>query len=181
MTTFGILAALFLTLYLLGLAYAKSSLRNLNITVEISAQTAIEGEELVLTETLTNESWLPLPWVAVKFWVDGSLSFADDPSKGVSQFRNDLFHILMHQKVRRRLKVTCAKRGYYTIQDLEITGWDILMEKKYIKKYPCEAQLTVYPSPLSVPETEDLCTQVNGQMRTRRPIYPDPFTFRGIR
>jgi uncharacterized protein (DUF58 family) len=132
---------------------------------------------------VTNRKWLPLPWLGVKFQVDRELEFADMSAAKISDlyYRHDLFHILMHQKITRRLKFTCAKRGYYAIRGLEVTGWDILMENKYIKQFVVDTRLTVYPATLDIAEADALCTRVYGHLRTIYPIHPDPFSFRGIR
>jgi len=183
MTTIGIFAALLIVLFLLRRVYAKSCLENLDVQLSMSANTATEGDTLVLTETIINRKWLPLPWLAVKFQVDRELDFADRSAAAVSDlyYRNDLFHIMMHQKITRRLAFICTKRGYYSIRGLEIAGWDVLMENKYIRQYPSDARLTVYPRTLSACETDELCTRIYGHLRTRHPIHPDPFSFRGIR
>ena len=183
MATFGILIAIVLALLLLRLVYSRACLKKVNVMLSISGTTATEGDVLTLTEVVTNEKWLPLPWLAVKFQVDRELEFADLTAAVVSDlyYRNDLFHILMHQKITRRLKFTCSRRGYYAIRGLEVTGWDILMEKKYIRHFKCDARLTVYPATLEMEETEELCTRVYGHLRTHYPIHPDPFSFRGIR
>ena len=183
MTTIGVFVAIFFALLVLRLAYSRACLKNVDVSLSMSAATATEGDKLVLTEVIFNRKWLPLPWLAVKFQVDRELEFADHTAASVSDFyyRNDLFHILMHQKITRRLNFTCSKRGYYAIRGLEVTGWDILMEKKYIRQYECNARLTVYPATLEMHETDALCTLIYGHMRTQYPIYPDPFSFRGIR
>ena len=183
MTTLGVFFSFVVVLMIIRLAYSRACLKNVDVKLSISAVTATEGDELYLTEVITNEKWLPLPWLAVKFRVDRELEFADNTAAVVSDmyYRNDLFHILMHQKITRRLKFTCSRRGYYAIRGLEITGWDILMEKKHVRHFDCNTRLTVYPRTLDTIEMDELCVQVYGHLRARFPIYPDPFSFRGIR
>lgn len=156
-------------------------LKNLDIKLSVSAQTATEGDTLVLTEVLTNSKWLPLPWVSAKFKTAKELLFASGSAVSDAYYRNDLFHILMHQKITRRLPFVCSKRGYYAIDGLELAAWDVLMENKHIRKCDCNIRLTVYPSPIDTSELDALCTYVYGQLRTRVPINPDPFSFSGIR
>jgi uncharacterized protein (DUF58 family) len=179
----AIFAALLLVLFVIRRAYNLACLENVDVELSMSAAVATEGDELVLTEVVTNRKWLPLPWFGVKFQVDRELDFADKSAAMVSDlyYRHDLFHILMHQKITRRLAFTCAKRGYYAIRGLEVAGWDILMETKYIKQFEVDTRLTVYPSTLETAESDALCTRVYGHMRTVFPIHPDPFSFRGIR
>ena len=182
MAAIGILVAVLLSVYFLRRIYATPFLTNLDVQLSVSASTATEGDVLTLTEILTNKNWLPLPWVTAKFHVAKELEFACKSTGSYgSYYRNDLFHILMHQKVTQRLTFTCTKRGFYSIDGLELITWDILMENKYIRKYPCNIRLMVYPKLISMPEIDAVFTYVYGQLHTRRRINPDPFEFSGIR
>ena len=183
MATLGVFIALLISMAVLRFIYSKSCLINLDVNISISAAAATEGDELVLTEVIKNGKWLPLPWLGVKFQISHALHFADSGSATISDayYRSDLFHVLMHQKITRRLKFTCTKRGFYTLRGLEITGWDIFMENKYIKMFESDAHLTVYPGTIDTPTINDICTRIYGHLASRHPIYPDPFSFRGIR
>ena len=96
MVAVGIFVALLIVLLIIRKSYSKSCLEKVEVDLFISANSATEGDELVLTEIVKNEKWLPLPWLSVKFRVDRELVFADCTSV-VSDFyyRHDLFFILM--------------------------------------------------------------------------------------
>ena len=181
MPTLGIFLAIALAVYILHKVYSKFCMRNLDAQLSISRSTATEGDTLTLTEVLTNNKWLPIPWVTVKFRAAKELQFARAAVASDAYYRQELFHILMQQKITRRLAFTCSKRGYYFVDGLELTAWDVLMESRYIVKIPCDIRLTVYPAPLEAQEFDELCTLVYGQLRSNYPINPDPFSFRGIR
>jgi len=183
MTALGIFFALLIALLIVRLVYSHLCLKNLDVQLFFSAKSAIEGDSVTLSTILTNDKWLPLPWVAVKFQISKFLRFADMASAQISDdyYRNDLYNILMYQKITRRLDFECSKRGYYRLKNLDVTSWDILMDRKYVKKIACNANLTVYPSTLQLPEINDIFTRINGNIQARRFIHPDPFTFRGIR
>ena len=183
MTVIGIFLATLLTFYLIGLAYRRSGLSKLQVKVSFSAARATEGAKLVLTTVLTNTKWLPLPWVAVKLRVSKHLLFSDMENAQITDFfyRNDLYNILMRQRITRRLQFTCGKRGYYHIPSVDITAWDIMMNTKSAAPIECGAHLTVYPGFLSTEEVDNLSVQIYGQLRARSVIHPDPFSFRGIR
>jgi len=55
------------------------------------------------------------------------------------------------------------------------------MESKRAAAIDCDAQLTVYPDTLPVPDVDNLCVEIYGQLRARSVTHPDPFSFRGIR
>jgi len=183
MTTLVIFLVLVAVLFLLRETYSKYCLKDVDVKLMISSITATEGDKLILSEVVTNAKWLPLPWLTVRFQVDRGLAFNDQTDHIASDFyyRNDLFHVLMHQKIKRHLHFTCTRRGVYGMHDLEVTAWDFLMTEKHMRKYDFSTRITVFPSTLDDAETEELCTRIYGQLRTRYPIHPDPFSFRGIR
>ena len=183
MTAIGILAAIMLAFFVIRLAYSRSALNKLDVQLSFSSPRATEGMQLTLTTVLTNLKWLPLPWVAVKFSVSKYLLFADMENSQISDnyYRNDLYNILMRQRITRRFSFVCSKRGYYRIPFVDLSAWDILMESKNAAAIECGAHLTIFPSFLPVQEVDNLCVQIYGQLRARNIMHPDPFSFRGIR
>lgn len=183
MTAIGVFIAILLAFFIVRLVYRRSGLNKLDVKLYFSATRATEGAQLVLTTVLTNGKWLPLPWVAVKLMVSKHLIFADMENSQITDnyYRNNLYNILMRQRITRRLSFICSKRGYYSIPTVDLTAWDILMETKNAAMINCGAQLTVYPSTLPIDEVDDICVEIYGQLRARNIIHPDPFSFRGIR
>ena len=183
MTALSIFIALQLSLIIVRAIYRNICLRDLDVRLFFSASTAVEGDSLTLSTVLTNAKWLPLPWVAVKFQVSKFLRFTDMENSQISDdyYRNDLYNMIMYQRITRRLEFLCTKRGYYRFKNLDITCWDILIDRKYVNHFDCDAVLTVYPSTLEVAEVDELHTRINGHLQAQRFIHPDPFTFRGIR
>jgi len=179
----SIFLAMVLVFLLMGLVYRRSGLDKLTVKVSFSATRATEGAKLVLTTVLTNTKWLPMPWVAVKLKVSKFLLFDDMENAQVTDhfYRNDLYNILMRQRITRRLNFVCSKRGYYYIPSVDVTAWDIMMDTKSAAPIKCGANLTVYPSFLSAAEVDNLCVQIYGQLRTQSVMHPDPFSFKGIR
>jgi len=179
----GIFIAVLLVFYIIRRVYRQSSLHNLGVELSFSSLRATEGAKLTLTTILTNSKWLPLPWVAVKFNVSRHLLFDDTENAQVSDnyYRNDLYSILMRQRITRRLSFVCGRRGYYAIPTIDLSAWDLLMETKNAEMVECGAHLTVYPASLPIPEVDDICVQIYGHMRARNIMHPDPFSFRGLR
>ena len=183
MTALSIFLALQLSLLILRYVYRRMCFKDLDVRLFFSQNTAVEGDTLILSTTLTNAKWLPLPWIAVKFQVSRHLQFSDTKSAQISDdyYRNDLYNVMMYQRITRRFEFICKKRGYYRLKSLDITGWDILMARKYVSNFFSNADLTVYPKVMDVPEIDELYTRINGNISAKRFIHPDPFTFRGIR
>jgi len=183
MTALGVFIAVIISLALVRQVYRRLCLKNINAELRFAESAATEGDILTLSTVLSNAKWLPLPWVAVKFQVSRHLRFGDMDSAQISDdyYRNDLYNVLMYQRITRRFEFECNKRGYFPIKSLDVTCWDLLMDKKYVAAFECKASLTVCPSILPMPEIDELFTQIGGNIQTRRFIHPDPFTFRGIR
>jgi len=183
MTALSIFLALHLAFFAVRLIYRKLCFKSLNVRLFFSQKIATEGDRLTLFTELTNAKWLPLPWIAVKFQISRRLRFADMDSGQITDdyYRNDLYNVLMYQKITRRLHFECTRRGYYRIKSLDITGWDLLMDQKQVRHYGCDIDLTVYPATIPVPEINELLTNINGHLQSKRFTNPDPFTFRGIR
>jgi len=182
-TVIGIFLAVLLAFLIIRTVYRRAGLKKLDIHVSYSKPRATEGASLFITTVLTNAMWLPLPWVSVKLKMSKHLIFADMENAQVTDFfyRNDLYNILMRQRITRRLGFVCAKRGYYPISTVDIAAWDIMMESKSAAVVECNTNLTVYPATLPSAEVDDVCVQIYGQLKARNIIYPDPFSFRGIR
>ena len=190
MNAIAIFIAISIVIIVINFIYDRFCLSNLYVELKFSKTYATEGDELYLTEILTNAKWLPLPWVAVKFQISKYLVFRDTISGMVTDayYRNDLFSILMQQRITRRLPFVCTKRGVYPIDKLEITSWDIFMNSKHARRFDTDGGrpgrsplLTVYPAPMDSYFIEHLCTRVYGQMATKDVLFSDPFSFRGIR
>jgi len=179
----GVFLAIFIVFALIRAAYRRVDIDKLAIEVKFTKARVFEGEKLALVTVLTNANWLPLPWVNLRLCVPRYFQFGDTVNTGTSNhfFRNDVYNILMRQRIRRRFSFVCNKRGFYDITYVNVSSWDILMESDNYKTVPVSAQLTVYPSLLDVPQVDNLCAEIYGVLSSNNILHPDPLTFRGIR
>jgi len=104
--------------------YSQFWNKNLTLDLSFSDERAIEGEEMILFETVTNKKLLPLPILKVRFMTSKYLSFIDTTNSIVTDnyYRNDLLSIMMYQKLTRSLSFLCTHRGYYTINCLDVVS-----------------------------------------------------------
>ena len=113
---------------------------NKNLTVEIRfTQHAIwEREEGELCETIVNQKWLPLPMLRVKFEADRHLDFMQEGNISVTDrcYKNDIFSVMMYQKIVRRLKFQGIRRGYYTIRQISADSSDLFMDQHLREEIP---------------------------------------------
>jgi len=172
-----------LLLFLQRLVYKRFWDRGLDMRLTFSAREAYEGERLELTEELTNAKPLPLPWVNAKFQLSRNLIFAGTENFKVSDYyyQNDLFSVGMYQKITRKQRFLCGRRGFYSIRSLDIGSSNILISDKLIKHIECRADLTVLPRPMPFSILEPTFRLLYGDVEVRRFTNPDPFSFRGVR
>ena len=108
--------------------------KNLSVSIHFQDKAVLEGEQATLTEVIENRKLLPLAYLNVKFQVNRNLVFQNMENTSVSDFnyKNDIFSVLFHQRIRRTLVFSCQKRGYYEITQSDIISSNLLMTSEYI-------------------------------------------------
>ena len=136
-----------------------------------------------LTEVITNRKKLPLPVLEVGFHTRKELVFQDTENTNVSDYiyKRDIFAVLGRQRITRKIPILCQKRGYYKVEEADITAFSLLYRKRYSQALTTNAAIYVYPAQVNVSETMTVCERMLGIMQCSRHLYEDPFTFRGIR
>ncbi len=173
-----------LLLYLLqNYLYHRYWNKNLSVDLSFSEDRAVEGEELILYETVINKKLLPLPMLKVKFMTSKYLSFLDTNNSMVTDnyYRNDLLSAMMFQKLTRSLTFLCAHRGYYTINSVEVVCSDMFVSFEAVASHDLDIHLYVYPKPVESGKFQAPFYKMLGAVLTRRFINEDPFEFRSIR
>lgn len=157
--------------------------RQLSIQLKFASPQAMEGDDLYLTETISNGKLLPLPVVRVKFMVSRDLIFNDSPNSSVSDYfyRDDLVSILMYQRLTRTLDFHCSHRGYYTIKQADIVCNDPFFSLSLAKHMDVQESLYVYPRQLENCLIQIPFSRMIGTVLTKRLLNDDPFEFSGIR
>jgi uncharacterized protein (DUF58 family) len=98
-----------------------------------------------------------------------------------SYYRNDIFAVLPYQRITRRLPFTCARRGFYSIRNIDLVCPSLLHTRKMVSHLSCAASLTVYPRILPHDGLPMPLEDLLGEMASRKAYPPDPFEFKGIR
>ena len=111
------------------------------------------------------------------------LVFRDTENTNVSDYvyKRDIFAVLGRQRITRKIPILCQKRGYYKVEEADITAFSLLYRKRYSQALTTNAAIYVYPAQVNVSETMTVCERMLGIMQCSRHLYEDPFTFRGIR
>lgn len=164
--------------------YAKSWSKGISVQLGLSTTEAYPGDRVMITETVMNDNWLPLPMIHVKFAIDRSLVFdnhIENTSVSDQCYKCDVFAMLFYQKITRTLPVTCTKRGYFYIDELDVVSTDLFMKNVVSITRPVKQSLMVYPKQLSSEQIEIPYQRIMGTMVMQRYAYEDPFEFRAIR
>lgn len=163
--------------------YQKHWMEDFEVTLKFSEEQAGEGDSLFLYETAVNKKKMNLPTICVKFATAKHLAFEGQESGTVSDhfYRNDVMSVDGFQKVRRKLRFTCKKRGLYCIEEAELVSYDMFFVTPFVHRIPVEAKLCVYPSLISVEHLIPIFRSFNGNLPTRVPLFEDAFAFAGVR
>ncbi len=163
--------------------YRKRWKDNFEVELGFSEEQAGVGDSLYLYETAVNNKKMGLPVICVKFSASKYLHFEDEGSGTVSDYfyRNDVMSVEGFQKVRRKLRFTCKKRGLYTIDEAELVSYDLFCAHTFVHKMGVQASLCVYPSRLEVSRLVPVFRHMNGGIGTRVPLFEDPYAYAGVR
>ena len=181
---------IFMGLVVLGLIALQNYMYNrlwdkgLSLVIRFSSKEAFEGDSLFLQEELSNNKFLPLPWVFIKFNASRDLVFENDHYKNFTDahYQSDLFSILMYQSIKRKMLFTCKKRGLYRLRNVTITCSNLLYNKRYDKNAESFAELTVFPKLIDSGDDINLIYKnLDAAILSNSIVNPDPFEFRGIR
>ena len=164
--------------------YNKLWDRGLSLDLRFSSKEAFEGDALSLHEELTNNKFLPLPWVFVKFSVSQNLEFEGREYRNITDahYQSDLFSIMMFQSIKRKMPFVCAKRGFYRVRNITMACSNLLYSRRFNKHVDSVTELTVFPKLLD--ESDDInliYKNLDATMLSNSLINPDPFEFRGLR
>ncbi|HAG14170.1 MAG TPA: hypothetical protein DCG49_09965 [Ruminococcus sp.] len=156
----------------------------LTYSLAFSVPEATEGDTVTLTETICSRKPIPLPWVKAELTTHASLLIASEQS-AVSEdtrFISSFFCLFPYRKIERRWKVTCTKRGIFSVSHAVILISDLFGTMELSKPYPeAEAFLTVLPAVREIGLPPILPQQLTGDMLRNRNLIPDRFAICGIR
>lgn len=163
--------------------YRQFWLKGLSAEIGFSADYVTPGEIVNLFEVVTNAKWMPLHFINVKFQLDKSLAFENmEESSTISDklYKNELFSLMFYQKITRTIPIVCKKRGYFTIDKIEILSSGLFMNDISSVVIPIESQLLVFPKEADI-EIDVPFRKIMGAILTNKYTYEDPFEFKGIR
>ena len=168
-------AALLIYLYRLA---AKRLIREIEYSREFSAEAVYAGEKVILTETISNPTRLPLFFAGVDGFVTSDLrlvEYGGDVRDTMQYFYSEFRVIMPRMKIKRRHEIVCRRRGKYQLESVDIY---LAGSVRHIES---PAGIYVYPEPLKAPLTVPGSSRVLGDDRTFLPLINDPFSRSGLR
>lgn len=173
----------FLVIGLQEWIFSRFVLGKLDYTCNFSAEEAYEGDSLFLVETVQNRKVLPVPWLKVDINSSRWLEFANTKSVIAQEFRyvTSSFFLKGHQKVTRKWKLNCLKRGIYSIKSATLVSGDLIGRSTVSKPVSVDAVITVYPSIIQLQDYFIPVRQQQGDTLVKRWILDDPFVVSGAR
>lgn len=176
-------AAILVIFVLQNHIYKKYAFQNLEYSCRLSTDQACEGDEIELIEEIRNKKWLPLPWfkseITTSRWLDfaGAQSVVSDQTRFVPSF----FMLRSRQKIVRRWKVTCLKRGEFSIEQVVLVTTDLLGFSALSMAGQSGSRITVLPKPIGEDELTVSPRYITGDIFVKRQLVSDPFYISGVR
>jgi hypothetical protein len=173
----------FIIYKLQGIMYIENCMKNLSVHMYFKLIGIFEGEKTEFVEVFYNKKLLPLWWVGANFKISRHINFKDDQrdNEAKDNYRKELLFLNAYERVTKKVEITGSKRGYYTVEQLELNSGDLFGLHKAIRTYSSDAELYVYPKLISTMELDILYKKMSGEIITKRHILEDPFQLRGIR
>lgn len=169
----------------IALIWRRYGLKALRYTRDFSQNRAFPGEEITLEITLENAKILPLAWLEVEDEFPSELQFPGleldlSPMPKVGVFRT-IFSIRPYERVRRRYRVTCTRRGRHRFGPANISTGDIFGFASSHQEFEGTDYLVIYPRVRPVTEFGLPAKQPFGDYKPVRALLEDPIRFSGVR
>jgi len=172
-----LLAALLVLLVSVTRWWANYCLVRVSYQHELSSYRAFTGDELVLTTELTNNKFLPMPWVQVSAEMSayaapkqGHIVIAPDQDRILL---NSLMSLGWYHRIVRRYSITCERRGHFYLGPVKIRSGDLFgMFSREMRKER-DQTLAVYPKVLPLSFFRLPAKQPYGNVRLQRSLLDD--------
>ena len=173
----------FVLLILQKRIYERLWLKALNVQISFGQSHIFQGEKGELKEIIENKKRLPLSMLKVKFRTDRHLLFGNEKGSRTTDqyYRNDIFRIGGGERVTRTLQFEAGRRGYYTIEEINLVASDLFFLSQMVADKSVKTTLYVYPKPWNCVRLQQSLIQLSGEMLSRKHLMEDPFEYRGIR
>lgn len=95
--------------------------------------------------------------------------------------RNELVPLFGNESLTKIISFSCSQRGVYYVDNYELNCHSFFMDEEYLKIYPLNEQVFVYPSAVNNGKFMRKFQTLYGNIITNDFHYEDVFTLRGVR
>lgn len=179
-----LLAALFtLIIGLIPAFWQRHALQHLVIHYTVSQQEVLFGDDIILSLTVENRKFLPLPWLRVDIALNPPLTILTDleMQREVLSQVSETWLLLPFQSVTRRYHLHCYARGSYMLGPARVRSSDPFGWLECELSLPVQVPFVVYPLLLSIETLALVSLHPFGEHSTHRPLVEDPLKVIGIR
>ncbi len=147
---------------------------------------AFPGEQFPVSIEIENRKVLPLSWLRIVDPWPRAIAPEDEERLSLSHTRdmgylNHVFSLLWHQRTRRKYDLLHQRRGVYKIGPALLETGDMFgIYNERINVGSIE-RISVFPTPIPIPQVEMQADTPFGDKRSRRRIYEDPNLPMGMR
>ncbi len=165
--------------------WARVALEEVLYRRDLSETRTFVGEMIELDVHLSNEKFIPVPWVEVRELVPQEMIVLDGHTRASGMprlsalFRNT--SLRRHEKLKWPLQLFTTKRGYFHIGPTKLRSGDLFgffpAEREFVKR----DAITVYPKTYPLPELGLKSARPFGERAGGKRIFEDPMRVIGVR
>jgi uncharacterized protein (DUF58 family) len=170
-TYFTVLYLLALT-YILGRTWARRAMQQIETRRQL-VNRAFPGEEIPVSLTVTNDGWLPVPWVEIHDSLPVDLI--------APPFYRRVLSLGPHQTRHFHYTLTCRKRGYYTIGPMRWHTGDLLGFAPRLSAERATEYVIVYPQVVPLQKLRLPTHSPLASLPAPHPLFEDTSRVTGVR
>ena len=169
-------------LFLYQVWWRRNWQKNLLVSLEIGPLRVFEGDTFRLTQTLSNQKFLRLPFVKIilPFPMLFNLVLPDKTKTSVNKYEG-VFSLARFQKLVKKSQLQTTRRGVYHFTEVQLQARELFSRQLVTKTYPMNKELIVYPKWLAPEEIAADWEASLGETLTKFSLFEDPLLFRNIR
>lgn len=175
-----------LALGLQGWIFKKLGLKRVTYTRSFTKQKLFVGDHVEMTEIISNDKLLPVPWVRLESMIPSSLVFGHQANLDIHtgellQNHKSLFTLKPYTQIVRRHDITVTARGIYHLQSATMTAGDVFGILNVVRTIPLDLELMVFPEIVAMRDIPFSNKSWIGDVTVRRWMLEDPFWKSGVR
>ncbi|MCI8387719.1 MAG: DUF58 domain-containing protein [Clostridiales bacterium] len=191
MLFFAVILVLFAAYFVQKRIFKKRAFSELKYHVSLDSSEVTVGDDLYMFEELSNEKILPLPYVKVLTKLPEGLAFrlaVTENGKMRDTFANSIesmFVMKGRQRIKRRWRISCKKRGVYSLGDAvivlnDLIGFNAISTELLVPKSKFTT-VTVLPHSVDLERDFTSTQYFSGDVITNRSLLTDPLLRSGAR